>query len=160
MLDQDYQLDIASNFNDVADAPVAQKISDAVELHPRDDNEPVDILCKNFDGVEGRIQSPIQVLTARLKFVRLILLEDGCNPGSTDEENQIPSDYARQNGIWSQWGWALVTSGFCYDAGNDRGKSWGRTGAQHSSDLAVNAAVLRFVYNFYINICTVISANY
>ncbi len=40
MLDQVYQLDIASNFNDVADAPVAHKISDAVELHPRDDNEP------------------------------------------------------------------------------------------------------------------------
>lgn len=120
MLDQDYQLDIASNFNDVADAPVAHKISDAVELHPRDDNEPEDILCKNFEGVEGRIQSPIQVLIARLKFVRLILLEDGCDPGSTDEENQIPSDYARQNGIWSQWSWALVTCGFCYDAGNDR----------------------------------------
>jgi len=38
------------------------------------------------------------------------------------------------------------------------GKSWGRTpgGAQHSSDLAVNAAVLGFVYNPHINLSIVI----
>lgn len=49
----------------------------------------------------------------RLKLLRF--LRAGCDPNLFNDYGQSPSDYARSNGLWPQWKWALDWSGWMYD---------------------------------------------
>jgi hypothetical protein len=50
---------------------------------------------------------------SRLKL--LALLKAGCSPNLLDSAGFSPSDYARAEGLWPQWEWALLNSGFQYN---------------------------------------------
>ena len=71
------------------------------------------------------IKNPIHVLKTRLRYKLLTLLQAGCDPNILDNAGASPSDYARRDGLWPQWSWALEKSGHIYDARNDR---WVRVG--------------------------------
>jgi hypothetical protein len=58
---------------------------------------------------------------SRLKL--LALLKAGCCPNALDCEGLSPSDYARAEGLWPQWEWALSKGGFRY---NESADSWER----------------------------------
>jgi hypothetical protein len=51
---------------------------------------------------------------ARLRFKLLALLKAGCCPNALDGEGLSPSDYAKAEGVWPQWEWALLKSDFQY----------------------------------------------
>lgn len=82
-------------------------------------NAPELIFCKDYERDIRRIRNPLGVLKARLRSVLLILLKNGCDPNSIDDEDRTPSHYARENGVWCQWSWALGMSAFSYDVKND-----------------------------------------
>ena len=77
------------------------------------------VLCKDFRGVEHWIQNPIQVLKTRVRFKLLTLLSLGCDPNVLDHEGQSPSDIARRDGLWIQWSWALMKTGYIHDTESD-----------------------------------------
>ena len=60
---------------------------------------------------------------ARSRLKLLALLKAGCSPNLLDSEGLSPSHYARAEGLWPQWEWALSKSGFRY---NELTNSWGR----------------------------------
>lgn len=95
----------------------AYKVPGAPNSSLSEENELEYIFCKDLEGLKHRIRDPIGVLKARLRFVLLILLRNGCDPNSVDDRNKTPSDYASHNGIWSEWSWALERSNLVY---NDR----------------------------------------
>ena len=82
------------------------------------------VVCKDFSGAEHFIRHPIKVLKTRLRFKLLTLLRANCDPNVLDKAGASPSDYARRDGLWPQWYWALKNTGFSYDPGSDR---WVRT---------------------------------
>ena len=81
------------------------------------------VFCKDLDGTESLIRNPIKVLKVRLMFKLLTLLRAGCDPNVLDKAGLPPSHYARRDGLWPQWYWALVNSGYTLDAKTDR---WSR----------------------------------
>ena len=83
------------------------------------------VLMQDPHGVEHVIKNPINVLKTRLKHKLLTLLQADCDPNVLDNAGASPSDYARRDGLWPQWSWALEQSGHIYDARNDR---WVRIG--------------------------------
>ena len=91
---------------------------DDIQLDEPNANEYV--LCKDFDGNETRIQNPIRVLKKRLMFKLLTVLKAGCDPNCVDNAGLSPSDYARRDGLWAQWFWALENSGYAYNVRTDR----------------------------------------
>ena len=78
------------------------------------------VVCNDFSGAEHFIRHPIKVLKTRLRFKLLILLRANCDPNMLDNAGASPSDYARRDGLWPQWYWALKNTGFSYDPGSDR----------------------------------------
>ena len=72
------------------------------------------VICKDYYGVEHYIRHPIQVLKARLSIILLTLLQHGCDPNLLDEKGICPSEYAKRDGIWSQWSWALENAGYIF----------------------------------------------
>ena len=83
------------------------------------------VLMQDPHGVEHVIKNPMNVLKTRLKHKLLALLQADCDPNVLDNAGASPSDYARRDGLWPQWSWALEQSGHIYDARNDR---WVRIG--------------------------------
>ena len=83
------------------------------------------VLRLDPNGIEHLIKNPIHVLKTRLRYKLLTLLQVGCDPNISDNAGASPSDYARRDGLWPQWSWALEKSGHIYDARNDR---WVRVG--------------------------------
>lgn len=83
------------------------------------------VLILDPTGVEHLVKNPIHVLKTRLRYKLLTLLQSGCDPNILDKAGASPSDYARRDGLWPQWSWALEKSGHIYDARNDR---WVRVG--------------------------------
>lgn len=74
-------------------------ISDLIwDENKHDDTEPEPEMCK-----------------ARLRLKLLALLQAGCNPNLRDVRGLTPSCYARREGLWPQWHWALVNSGCEYN---------------------------------------------
>ena len=71
-------------------------------------------------GVEEMIQHPMKVLKKRLRFKLLFLLNAGCDPNVLNHAGESPSEYARQDGLWPQWSWALKNTGYVYDAESGR----------------------------------------
>ena len=49
----------------------------------------------------------------------LVLLRAGCDPNTLDNAGLSPSDYARREGLWPEWEWALSESGYVYDEDKD-----------------------------------------
>ncbi|CAD6593156.1 MAG: hypothetical protein ASARMPREDX12_006868 [Alectoria sarmentosa] len=86
------------------------------------------IFCKDFAGAEHFIRHPIKVLKTRLRFKLLTLLRANCDPNVLDNAGASPSDYARRDGLWPQWHWALKNTGFSYEPGSDR---WSRIKTPH-----------------------------
>ena len=84
------------------------------------------IICKDFRGTEHFIKHPVKVLKTRLRFKLLTLLQGGCDPNLLDNGGASPSDYARRDGLWPQWHWALKNTGFLYEPESDR---WVRASA-------------------------------
>ncbi len=78
------------------------------------------VVCKDLSGAEHFIRHPIKVLKTRLRFKLLTLLRANCDPNVLDNAGASPSDYARRDGLWPQWYWALKNTGFSYDPGSDR----------------------------------------
>ena len=78
------------------------------------------IVCKDFAGTEHFIRHPIKVLKTRLRFKLLTLLRGKCDPNVLDNDGASPSDYARRDGLWPQWHWALKNTGFSYEPESDR----------------------------------------
>ena len=78
------------------------------------------IVCMDFSGTEHFIRHPIKVLKTRLRFKLLTLLQANCDPNLVDNSGASPSDYARRDGLWPQWHWALKNTGFSYDPEIDR----------------------------------------
>ncbi len=111
---QETHHDISTTFNS---APTG---STSVENSTLDDYVRLDPL-----GAGPRIKNPINVLKTRLKHKLLTLLQADCDPNLLDNAGASPSDYARRDGLWPQWSWALEQSGHIYDARNDR---WVRIG--------------------------------
>ena len=83
------------------------------------------VLLQDPHGVDYVIKNPINVLKTRLKHKLLTLLQADCDPNVLDYAGASPSDYARRDGLWPEWSWALEQSGHIYDARNDR---WVRIG--------------------------------
>lgn len=81
------------------------------------------IVCNDFAGAEHTIRHPIQVLKMRMRFRLLTLMNANCDPNAFDKAGATPSDYARRDGLWPQWSWALIKAGFEY---NVRGDCWVR----------------------------------
>ncbi len=77
------------------------------------------IYCADEDGNYSWIHDPIPILKNRVGTKLRILLEAGCDPNDLDDEGLSPSEYARE-GLWSQWLWALQTSGYVFDEARDR----------------------------------------
>ena len=77
--------------------------------------------CPDYEFVERTIRYPMRVLKTRLRYVLLMLLSHGCDPNAKDNEGYTPDDFAKQNGVWPQWTWALRLAGFEF---NVRSKSW------------------------------------
>ena len=84
------------------------------------------ILCEDWEKKKCWIRHPKQVLKKRLRFKLFTLLNAGCDPNVLDNEGRSPSDHAKQEGLWPQWRWALLKSGYIY---NETNTSWVR-GAQ------------------------------
>lgn len=82
------------------------------------------IFCKEFSGAEHFIKHPVKVLKTRMRFKLLTLLRANLDPNILDHAGASPSDYARRDGLWPQWHWALKNAGFSYESDNDR---WVRT---------------------------------
>ena len=78
------------------------------------------IMCKDFRGTEHFIRHPVKVLKTRLRFKLLTLLRGNCDPNVLDYAGASPSDYARRDGLWPQWHWALKNTGFSYEPESDR----------------------------------------
>ena len=78
------------------------------------------IICKDFPGTEHFIKHPVKVLKTRLRFKLLTLLRGNCDPNLLDNMGLSPSDYARRDGLWPQWHWALKNTGFSYEPESDR----------------------------------------
>lgn len=70
------------------------------------------ILCEIKKGFRKEIRHPVQVLKKRARFKILYLLQAGCDPNVVDHEGLSPSDYARRDGFWPQWTWALLNAGY------------------------------------------------
>ena len=101
-------------------SPQAVNTPNAYKASPSEQIPAGFVLCKDLDGNEHRIQDPINVLKNRLKFKLLTLLNAGCDPNILDNEGRTPSDYARGDGLWPQWFWALETSHYVYECREDR----------------------------------------
>ena len=84
------------------------------------------VLMQDLHGVEHVIKNPIKILKKRLRHKLLTLLQADCDPNVLDNAGASPSDYARRDGLWPQWSWALEQSGHIYDARNDRWVRMGR----------------------------------
>ena len=82
------------------------------------------VWCTNLNGERYRIQEPVKVLKTRLMFKVLTLLEAGCDPNVLDKAGHPPTYYARRDGLWPQWYWALDNAGYTYDVKTDR---WSNT---------------------------------
>lgn len=78
------------------------------------------VVCKDFAGAEHFIRHPIKILKTRLRFKLLIMLRANCDPNVLDNVGASPSDYARRDGLWPQWYWALKNTGYSYDPRSDR----------------------------------------
>ena len=78
------------------------------------------VLMRDQNDVELVIKNPINILKTRLRHKLLTLLQADCDPNVLDNAGASPSDYARRDGLWPQWSWALEQSGHIYDARNDR----------------------------------------
>ncbi len=78
------------------------------------------VLSLGPSGVGHLIENPINILKTRLRHKILTLLQANCGPNVLDNAGASPSDYARRDGLWPQWSWALEKSGHIYDARNDR----------------------------------------
>lgn len=72
------------------------------------------IFCEGFDGALKKIRNPMQVLKERTMFKLLTLLQLGCDPNVVDHEGLSPSDTAREYGLWPQWRWALLNTGYIH----------------------------------------------
>ncbi|KAF6239043.1 hypothetical protein HO173_002915 [Letharia columbiana] len=72
------------------------------------------ILCENDDGALEMIRNPMQVLKKRTMFKLLTLLQLGCDPNVVDHEGLSPSDTAMGCGLWPQWRWALLNTGYIH----------------------------------------------
>lgn len=72
------------------------------------------ILCENDDGALEKIRDPVQVLKKRTMFKLLTLLQLGCDPNVVDHEGLSPSDTAMECGLWPQWRWALLNTGYIH----------------------------------------------
>lgn len=72
------------------------------------------ILCENDDGALEKIRDPVQVLNKRTMFKLLTLLQLGCDPNVVDHEGLSPSDTAMEYGLWPQWRWALLNTGYIH----------------------------------------------
>lgn len=84
------------------------------------DETPEYVLCEDYDGLQHLIPHPMEVLKARLRYLLVTLLRAGCDPNIADGNNETPSTYARRNGLWPQWCWALERSGYTYKVGLGR----------------------------------------
>ena len=78
------------------------------------------ILCHDWWGMDKVILDPNQVLKERLRFKLFHLLEVGCDLNLINKAGRSPSDYAEENGVWPQWRWALVSSGYVYNQDSGR----------------------------------------
>jgi len=78
------------------------------------------VVSKDINGNEAFIQDPVKVLKTRMMFKLLTILGAGCDPNMLDLAGLTPSDYARRDGLWTQWIWALENSGYEYEVRNDR----------------------------------------
>ena len=75
-----------------------------------------DHICwRDTNGVSRRMRNPIQVLKERSKFKILVLLQAGCDPNLPDIAGETPHQYAERNGLFPQWKWALIESGYMLD---------------------------------------------
>ena len=77
------------------------------------------------NGVSRRMRNPIQVLKERSKFKILVLLEAGCDPNLPDIAGETPHQYAERNGLFPQWKWALMKSGYMLDEKSGQWIKWG-----------------------------------
>ncbi len=98
----------------------AAKITAYGDPYVPDGSEYEYIVCEDFAGAEHFIKHPIMVLKTRLRFKLLTLLRANCDPNVLDEAGASPSDYARRDGLWPQWHWALKNSAFSYEPESDR----------------------------------------
>ena len=80
------------------------------------------VTCEDYAGVTHKIRNPIQILKMRLRFKLLTLLKAGCNPNVFDKAGKTPSDYAKRDGTWPQWTWALREAGYESVGGHDHWK--------------------------------------
>ena len=78
------------------------------------------IFCKDNWNEEHLIRNPIQVLKKGMRFKILALLKAGCDPNLLDRNGRSPSHYAERDGLWPQWSWALINSGFMLDEESGR----------------------------------------
>ena len=78
------------------------------------------IVCKDFSGAEHFIRHPVKVLKTRTRFKLLTLLRANLDPNVLDNAGASPSDYARRDGLWPQWHWALKNAGLSYEPDSDR----------------------------------------
>ena len=78
------------------------------------------IFCKDDWNDEHLIRNPIQVLKKGLRFKLLALLKAGCDPNLVDKEGKCLSSYAERDGLWPQWSWAFVNSGYMLDGQSGR----------------------------------------
>ena len=78
--------------------------------------------CEDFAGVKHRIRHPIHILKMRVRFKLLTLLKAGCNPNVFDKAGETPSAYAKRDGLWPQWTWALREAGYESVGGHDHWK--------------------------------------
>ena len=76
------------------------------------------ISCRDDNWDEHVIQNPVQVLKKRLRFKILTLLEGGCDPNLVNKAGKTPSHYAEREGIYPQWSWTLISSGYMLDEGS------------------------------------------
>ena len=106
------------NFDNFMSFPVDD--SSAADVPTTEDDMPEYIFCRDFEGVQRLIRSPIRVLKTRLRYLLLLLLEAGCDPNTFDDEGASPSDYARRDHLLPQWRWALQRAGYKYDEGSGR----------------------------------------
>lgn len=82
---------------------------------------PEHICWLDTNGVSQRMRNPIQMLKERSKYKILVLLEAGCDPNLPDIAGETPHQYAERNGLFPQWKWALIKSGYML---NEKSGQW------------------------------------
>lgn len=77
------------------------------------------MICEDDDNHNRRIEHSKHLLQKRMRSKLLTFLKAGCDPNVLDNVGKSPSDYARQDGVWSQWRWALLHAEYIYDVIRD-----------------------------------------